>query len=591
MRIPLAIVFLSLPALAIADVARAQTTSRRSVSSAGVQGNLDSVFVSISGNGRYVAFESLASNLVAGDTNGAYDVFVHDRQTGATSRVSVDSGGLQANSDCILPSISADGRFVAFTSFAANLVAGDTNAAGDIFIHDRQTGVTSRASVSTSGAQANDSSFSAALSADARFVAFTSLASNLVLGDSNGEPDVFVRDRAAGTTTRVSVGPGGIQGNGICSAESISADGRFVAFTSLADNLVTGDSNGVNDVFVHDRATGSTTRVSVDSSGGEGNDNSGRPSISADGRFVAFHSGSTAFVPGDANADEDVFVHDRSTGETSLVSVDSAGIQGDHSALTPSISADGRFVAFGSGSTRLVRGDTNGTRDIFVHDRYTGQTVRASVDSAGVEANAASAEPAISGDGRYVAFVGDATNLVAGDTNGASDVFVRELRDPAECRAGTVNSGAGPVADVLTINGETGIVTVAAGDPLSIELDAAPLGPDPARYFALAWVGFPSHPLDVTIGGASLGCMVNPTPLSPLAAPQALKCLRGAGMPSGICRGIVESRAPARAPFRLSKNGGLAGPLALTLQAVLEDDGAGNPRGFSVTNAVTLVVE
>src|SRR5947209_1614213 len=263
--------------------AGAQTTVRVSVASDGTEGNDVSLGSALSADGRFVAFDSAATDLVAGDTNGVSDVFVHDRQTGTTERVSVASDGAQGNGSSGLvtfafpPALSADGRFVAFVSFATNLVASDTNGATDVFVHDRQTGTTERVSVASDGTEGNAASAGATLSADGRFVAFHSAATNLVAGDTNGTNDVFVHDRQTGTTERVSV-------NGFSAGPALSADGRFVAFHSTATNLVAGDTNGATDVFVHDRQTGTTERVSVASDGTQGNDASSYPALSADGR-------------------------------------------------------------------------------------------------------------------------------------------------------------------------------------------------------------------------------------------------------------------------------------------------------------------
>jgi Tol biopolymer transport system component len=286
--------------------------------------------------------------------------------TPKTRRVSVSSAGAEGNNWSYYPSISADGRFVAFSSDASNLVAGDGNGTSDVFVRDRATGKTRRVSVSSAGAEGNNASYDPSISADGRFVAFHSDASNLVAGDGNGTSDVFVRDRATGKTRRVSVSSAGAEGNGDSYASSISADGRFVAFHSNASNLVAGDGNGTSDIFVHDRATGKTRRVSVSSAGAQGNGASYNPSISADGRFVAFHSNASNLVAGDGNGTTDVFVHDRATGKTRRVSVSSAGAEGNGASYNPSISADGRFVAFESSASNLVAGDGNGTSDIFV---------------------------------------------------------------------------------------------------------------------------------------------------------------------------------------------------------------------------------
>jgi len=413
-------------------------TTRVSVGSAGNQGNAGSGWPSISGGGRYVAFVSYASNLVDGDTNGCMDVFVHDRQTRATSRVSVDSAGREANSESgEPPAISADGRHVAFSSQASNLVDGDGNGTWDVFVHDRQTGVTERVSVDGASREANNASWGPAISADGRYVAFWSYASNLVDGDMNGTWDVFVHDRQTGATQRVSVDSTGNEGNAWSREPAISGDGRHVAFASPATNLVDGDSNGYPDVFVHDRQTGVTERVSVDSAGTEGNGDSGASGshmwsslvISADGRYVAFTSAASNLVDQDTNGFRDVFLHDRQTGATQRVSVGTGGSQGNNDSDNPVIAGDGRYVAFDSVAPNLVDADTNATDDVFVRDRWTATTTRVSVDSEGMEGNSNSQFPSSTVDGRHVTFVSQASNLVAGDTNQTGDIFVHDLGD------------------------------------------------------------------------------------------------------------------------------------------------------------------
>lgn len=405
----------------------AQTTTRMSVNSAGVEGNSSSVHASISAGGRFVAFSSPSTNLVAGDTNSFYDVFVHDRATGATTRANVNSAGMQANGAGLNPSISGDGRFVAFFSSASSLVPGDTNGAPDIFVHDMQTGLTTRVSVDSSGAQSSvEFGTDPAISADGRFVAFHCAASNLVTGDTNGVSDVFLHDRQTGATTRVSVDSSGAQSDMGSTFPSISRDGRYVAFRSDATNLVLGDTNVAADVFVHDNLTGVTELVSVDSGGAQGNDNSFNASVSDDGRYVAFASWASNLVPGDTNASRDSFVHDRLTGLTTRISVDSSGAQGNSTSDDTKISADGRFIAFMSDATNLVPGDTNGFYDLFLHDRLTGTTTRVSVSSGGGQGSSTAMYPTISADGRAVAFESFSPQLVPGDTNGTVDVFVHE---------------------------------------------------------------------------------------------------------------------------------------------------------------------
>ncbi len=407
---------------------------------------------SISADGRFVAFAAWARNLAPGDTNGFGDVFVHDRGTGVTERLSVDGAGTEANDTIHQPAISADGRFVAFVSAATNLVPGDTNGQSDVFVHDRQTRTTERVSVASAGIEGHGWSDRPAISANGRFVAFVSAAPDLVPGDTNGRSDVFVHDRQTGTTERVSVDSAGTQADGDSDSPALSADGRFVAFVSVATNLVPGDTNGRSDVFVHDRQTRRTERVSVDSAGTQADGDSASPALSADGRFVAFSSSATNLVPGDTNGQADVFVHDRQVRTTERVSVDSAGHESDGWSDRPSISAGGRFVAFCTFATNLVAGDTNGQWDEFVHDRRTGATERVSVDNAGTEANASSHGPSISAGGRFVVFASDATNLVPGDTNGVRDVFVRDrgeasgesamsARRPARLRRNALQGG------------------------------------------------------------------------------------------------------------------------------------------------------
>lgn len=402
-------------------------TQRVSIRPDGVQGNGDSFDAAVSVDGRFVAFSSAASNLVPGDTNGVDDVFVRDLETGAITCVSVGSDGTRGNAFSGDPQLSVDGRFVAFMSAASNLVARDTNGVWDVFIRDRQAGTTRRISVGSKGVQSDQESYQPAISADGRFVAFNSLAGNLVPDDTNDTNDVFVHDRQTGTTRRVSVGARGFQGDRFSEAPALSADGRLVAFRSYASNLVPGDTNGTMDVFVRDRQAGTTRRVSIDSSGAQGNKASNYPSLSANGRFVAFDSDATNLVPGDTNGLVDVFVRDLQKSTTTRASVGAGGVQGDNGSAGTAISASGRFVAFESYAGTLVPGDTNGEGDVFVSNLRTGTLRRVSLGAGGSQGDLYSLGAAISADGRSVAFASAATNLVPRDTNGVVDVFVRVL--------------------------------------------------------------------------------------------------------------------------------------------------------------------
>ncbi|MEE8315002.1 MAG: hypothetical protein V3R70_00475 [Syntrophobacteria bacterium] len=331
--------------------------------------------------------------------------------------------------------------------------------------------VTERLSVDSSGVEGNNASNNPATSSDGRYVAFESKADNLVAGDILGFDDIFVRDRQTPTTTRVSVDSGGAEGSGHSYSPSISGDGRYVAFESNANDLVAGDTNPLSDIFVHELPGGPTTLVSVDSFGAQDVPSSSfSPSISADGRYVAFDSDAD-LVAGDTNGKVDIFVHDRDADgngtydepgpvgvSTVRVSVASGGVEVYDPSYSPSISADGRYVAFESISPDLVAGDTNVKVDIFVHDRQTGATTRVSKDSAGVKGNGNSNDPSMSADGKSVAFQSDADNLVAGDTLGFPDIFVDDLQAAAGGGGGSDSGGGGcfiaTAADGSVVTGE-----------------------------------------------------------------------------------------------------------------------------------------
>jgi Ca2+-binding RTX toxin-like protein len=428
-----------------------------SVDSAGNLGNAYSYSASISADGRFVAFDSSASNLVPGDTNNRDDIFVRDTLTNTTTRVSVDSAGNQGNSSSDSPSISADGRFVVFESFASNLVPGDTNSRQHIFVRDTLTNTTTGVSVDSAGNLGNSGSEGASISADGRFVVFESYASNIVPGDTNSNTDIFVRDTLTNTTTRaVEIASNPAFGSIFSDPFSISADGRFVTFESLASNIVPGDTNSSYDIFLRDTLTNTTTRVSVDSAGNQGDRGSNLASMSADGRFVAFDSNSFNIVPG-INI-YDVFVRDTLTNTTARVSVNSAGDPGNRDSRNPSISADGRFLAFSSDASNLVLGDTNNTRDIFVRDTLTNTTTRVSVDSAGNQTTSDSYAPSISADGRFVAFNSFPSNIVPGQTNYTRQIFVADNGSTRNVINGT------PGNDNLTGTSGNDIINGSEGD-------------------------------------------------------------------------------------------------------------------------------
>lgn len=351
----------------------------------------------VSGDGRYVAFDSQATDLVPGDvdTNGTYDVFVFDRVTATTSRISHGEWGSLA------PDISADGRFVAYLSWATQWLDAETAVlVNQVFVHDRATGATQQITEGDSDSEAPR------ISADGRHVMFVSHASNLIPGGVQERSGVYLYDRDSTETVRVT---------DLVRGADLSADGRFITFATEAADLVPGDTNGVPDVFVHDRTTGGTTRIT------DGNHGSTEPVISDDGRYVAYESNASDLVPGDTNGQRDVFVFDRASGTTTRIT------DGDGWSFGPVISGDGGAVAFASLASDLAGGDTNGLTDVFVHDRSTGSTSRIT------DSNGGWTDPwGLSADGQFVSFQSDASNLAAGDDNGVTDVFIRNRRPLTE---------------------------------------------------------------------------------------------------------------------------------------------------------------
>jgi Tol biopolymer transport system component len=396
----------------------------------------------ISADGKFVAFESGATNMVTGDNEGHWDIFVRDRINGTTERVSVRNAdpSAGANADSRKPSISGDGRYVAFYSYASD-ITGYVGGYANIYVRDRLSATTELASetaTGTPGYGGNGGSYNPSISADGRYVAFDSTATDLGPGGGTNS-DIFVRDLVADSTTLVTAGttPNGGGGNQPSEDPSISDDGRFVAFVSQATDLFNRDYNVSGtyyDIWVWDRQDSSMTLVSYGGSmggyyGGYGGSSSS-PSISSDGRYVAFQSYATNLVPNDIRGNRDIFVRDMDTGTTTRVSVSIdpgyAGYGGNNSSNFPVISPDGRYVVFASRASDLVPDDTNGTYDMFVRDLKRGVTTLVSKNRAGEQGNGPSEAygGGLSTDGRYVAFTSQADNLVEGDTNSDIDVFV-----------------------------------------------------------------------------------------------------------------------------------------------------------------------
>jgi Tol biopolymer transport system component len=376
----------------------------------------------VSADGRFVVFTSWSSRVVPGDTNDRPDVFVRDMQAGTVERVNVGPGGVEANYGGEWPSISADGRFVAFHSAATNLVAGDSPDYLDVFVRDRQNGTTRRVGVDLAGTPPNDSTGFPSLSADGRYVAFRSWATNFPAGAGNGaDAALFVQDLATGVTDHVDVALGGGPADGEAFTVAINADGRYIAFASRATNLVAGDTNASSDVFVRDRLLRTTERVSVSSGNAQGDLHSHSAAISVDGRYVAFESGASNLASGGAWPHSGVFVRDRQLGTTERVSVYQSGVQDPGTVSEPSISADGRFVAF-----TYYTGGEAAQWHVVRRDRAMSHTAWIDVSSSGVPGNEGSGLPVMTPDGRFVVFVSLATNFAPGDSPNTWDLFRRD---------------------------------------------------------------------------------------------------------------------------------------------------------------------
>jgi len=405
----------------------------------GEVGNSTSDIPSVSSDGRYVAFQSLATDLVANDTNGAMDIFVLDRLFQTTQRISVSSSGTEANSGSANSSISPDGRWVVYESDATNLVTGDSNGLTDIFLYDRQTSQTTRVNVATGGAQATGGpSTQPHVSNNGEKIVYESLATNLISNDGNNFQDIFMYTLTGATTVRVNVSQVNptTPPNGDSFSPYISAGGQFVTFASVAENLVANDDNdfcgafSCGDIFVRNLTAGVTEIVSLRSDGLQGTQSSSEPAISSDGRWVVFESDADnldTVVP-DTNFVTDIFLRDRTTNQTRRVSLGPGNTEGLFPHTTPNISDDGNWIAFTTASA-FVAGDLNGYEDIYRYSRVNGALIVASVPEAGGEANESSTEADVSGDGQRIVFSSFATNLTANDDNNTADVFIRTYLD------------------------------------------------------------------------------------------------------------------------------------------------------------------
>lgn len=381
----------------------------------------------ISAEGDHVAFATDSTNLVPADSDILFDVYVKDATTGAVTLASTGPKG-KGNEDSRYPSLSADGGKISFSSAASNLSRTDRDYVWDVYVKDLASGTIVLASTSSGGTKSNGHSGVPSLSGDGSIVAFASSATNLDPSDTDSTADIYAKDLTTGFLTLASVTKKGRKADAYSADLVISADGTKVAFLTAANNLDPRDRDGIYDIYVKDLSTGRLTLVSVSDAGVKGNGPSTMPSISADGRYVAFASSANNLDPGDTDKNPtDVYVKDLLTGDLILASTSAEGIKGDDDSTFPSLSADGRLVAFGSQATNLHPADPDRLRDIFVKDLVTGEVRLASTSDTGEKGNDYSSEPKLSGGGASVAFGSAATNLDPADTDWFSDIYLKRL--------------------------------------------------------------------------------------------------------------------------------------------------------------------
>lgn len=475
-------------------------TDRQSTNASSVQPNGDTPASSVTDtsspalslDGLSIAYSSDATNLVSGDTNGVADVFVRTLSTRKVVRASVSSSGAQANGASYSPSLSVDGRFVAFVSTATNLVSGDANGVADVFLRDLKTKKTTRVSVASNGDEADGPSTAPFVSLFGRWVTFESAATNLGSNDFNGLADAFIRDTTRKTTVRIAppafeqIAPEFNLALWTDNA-TISYDGRYVAFTRGATGYVPVSNPATTpaglDTFVLDRVEKKTYHIPVPPYASRLPSGqiftcrpmSDHPIISADGRYVALEAWSAcefrhALVRNPVDP-KDILLWDLWAPKTvGYASSNSWGQAGDGDSYDPRISANGHVVAFTSDATNLVAGDTNNQSDIFVHDYGARTTSRASQAADGSQPDGPSWRPSISYEGKNVAFATRATNLAGSDTNGKIDVYRRDRQNQTQNRAPVLRA---PVSGKRRVN---------ALDTVRIGLRATDADRDPLRF-------------------------------------------------------------------------------------------------------------
>ena len=417
---------------------------RVNLSTGGAEANLDTYYISVSEDASVVAFESFVSNWGPDQEDLNFvDIFVRDLTSGITRKISVTPGGFPSDQRSFEPTVSADGRYVSFISYATNLVPGDTNRHDyvddglDVFVYDWQTNSLERVSLDHNGEQINNNSVGF-ITPDGQSVIFVTNGQGIIAGETNSgsKSAVYIRNLTTGDIERVSQGPNGEFPNGTVVGAVGSYDGRFIVYLSDATNLHN-DTNGVRDVMLYDRQTEETIVVSKPVGGGQSNGTSSPATISSDGRFVAFRSFASNLVPGDNNGQSDVFVYDRVENTLELVSVSSAGALGNGESKDPALCGNGRFVSFTSEATNLVPLAHNGERQIYLHDRVT-KTTTLVTGTDTFMGNGRGHKSTLSADCSTIGFATEASNMIANDTNGVRDLFIADVVVPADLANSTL---------------------------------------------------------------------------------------------------------------------------------------------------------
>ncbi len=432
------------------QMANAETTDiqRVSLGTGSVQGDAASYYLSFSEDASVIAFESFNTNWLPDQVGVNFvDIFVRDRVTDTTIKISVTPGGSPSDQRSFDPTVSANGRYVAFNSYATNLVPHDTNRHDysddglDVFLYDRQLRTLQRVSLDWMGEQINRNSVGG-ITPDGRYAIFTSNGDQVAQNDTNSQQRsaIYKRNLQTGAIERITKGPNGEYPNGGVGGAVSSYDGRYIVYITDATNLVANDANGVTDVLLFDSVTKQTMLVSRPIGGGQSNGMSSPTSISSDGRYITFRSAATNLVPGDTNGQSDIFVYDRITGDLEMVSISSSGQLSNGESKDPGICGDGRFVVFTSDGTSLVSQPPNGQRQIYVHDRLRHETFLASVNSSGELGNGRGHRGSLSSDCSTVGFATDASNIVPNDTNGSRDLFAARIMYPADLSASSMTA-------------------------------------------------------------------------------------------------------------------------------------------------------